>query len=230
MTALVFTGCVRVRQDLMLNPDGSGSLYIVYGVKEQDIKRMGEVSRQMAAIDPSLTAQDVDWLVAFDEEAIRREWNRTEHDGVRLLGVSTEDRDGWKYMRADIRFDSLQKLIDTGMLSECQISLTRGPNGQYGFIQSFNLEKVAKSLPPGMDISSLRPMMGIMMADFRGEFTVQMPGRIIRSNADKLERENRAVWAMSGAEPGLMERLENFDIRLMFDGKNTRIADAHVGN
>lgn len=227
MTTLVLAGCVRVKQDLLLSPDGSGSLSISYGVKEQDIKRMSEVARQMAAIDPSLAAEDVDWLVAFDEKKIRSEWAKMNPEGVRLLGVSTEDRDGWRYMLADIRFDSLQKLIDSGMLSECQISLTGGPDGQYGFVQGFNLEKATKSLPPGMDISSLRPMMAMMMQDFRGEFTIQTPGRIIRSNADRTENNNKAIWAMNGNQAGLMDKLENFDLRLMFDGKHTTLQDAH---
>jgi len=230
MTALVLTGCIRVRQDLLLNPDGSGSIYISYGAKKEDVARMGEVARQMAAIDPSLAKEDVDWLVAFDEEKIRREWNKIPHDGVRLLSVSTEDRDGWRYMRADIRFDSLQKVIDSGMLSECQISLTRGPDGQYGFVQSFNIEKAAKSLPPGMDISSLRPMMSLMMQDFQGEFSLQAPGRILRSNADRVENDNKAIWVMSGKQPDIMDKLENFDLRVMFDGKHTTIRDANVGN
>lgn len=228
VTAVLFSGCIRVKQELALKPDGTGTMRITYGVKEDDIAHMKDVSKQMASIDPSLAAENVNWLLAFDEETIRREWNRIPHEGVRLITVTTERLEGWRYMHADIGFQSLQKLIDCGMVSDCRISLTRGPNGQYGYLQSFDVKKAMKSLPPGMDIESLRPMVSMMMEDFRGEFIFTAPGRIMKSNADRVDGGLRATWVIKGTEPDILDRLEQFDLRLIFDGRNTSIGDAHL--
>jgi len=222
---LSLCGCVRVEQDLVIRPDGSGSLRFVYGVKEQDLERMRQVATQMAAIDPSLAATDVDWLTAFDENVIRREWENMEHDGVKLDRVVTRTQDGWRYMQAEIQFVSLQHLLDCGMLADGHISLTRGPNGQYGYQQSIQAGRVMKSLPPGMEMEALQPMLAMMMRDFNASFSVQAPGRIIRSNAHRTEG-SRVIWEFNGQQADVVEKLQNLDLRMMFDGRELKISDA----
>jgi hypothetical protein len=228
LTALL-SGCVKVEQDLVLKPDGSGTLKFVYGVKEEDLQRMRQVAKQMAAIDPSLAREDVDWLTAFDEQVIRREWEKVDHEGVTLQNVTTEPRDGWRYMTAHIHFVTLQKLFDCGMIKDCHVSLSRGPSGQYGFQESINVTRAMKSLPPGMNLDTMKPMLAMMMQDFHAEFSVEAPGRIIKSNADRTEGQ-KAIWEMSGKQADFITRLQDFDLRMMFDGRQLQIADAQTTN
>lgn len=214
-----------MEQDLVLQPNGSGHLHIVYGVKEQDLARMRQMTEQMAALDPSLAPSDVDWLTAFDSAVIRREWDKMDHDGVRLDDVVTETRDGWKYMKAKIAFESLQHLLDCGVLSDGHISLTRGPGGQFGYQQTFDIMGAAKSLPRGVDMATIQPVLTMMMRDFHARLAVQAPGNILRSNADRVEGR-KAIWEYSGGQNDLMTRLQNIDIRMMFDGRGMTISDA----
>jgi len=218
-------GCVQVEQDLVLKPDGSGTLKFVYGVKDQDLQRMRQLAAQMAAIDPTLAPKDVDWLTAFDEDVIRREWDKVRQDGVDLRDVKTHVENGWRFMTADIHFVTLQQLFECGMIKDCHMALTRGPNGQYGFEQSVDLRKSMKSLPMGMDMASLQPMVTMMMKDFKASFRVETPGNILRTNADRTEGR-QAIWEMNGTQTDLVKRIQNLDFRVMFEGKNLRIADA----
>lgn len=222
---LAWTGCVQVEQDLVLEADGSGSLRIVYGVKDQDLQRMREVARQMAALDPTLVPESADWLTAFDEQVIRSEWEKAAEEGVQLHDVSTRLEGGWRFMTADIRFDSLQQLFNCGMIKDCHIALTRGPNGHYGYLQSISLQQAMKSLPKGMNMATLEPMLAMMLKDFKAEFRVRAPGDIVRTNADQTEGR-QAVWRMNGTQADLVSRMQNLNLRLQFDGKNLQIPDA----
>ena len=222
---VALAGCVQVEQDLMLKPDGSGTLRFVYGVKDQDLQRMRQLATQMAAIDPSLAPADVDWLTAFDEDVIRREWDGVEHKGVELRTVKTHVENGWRFMTANIDFVTLQHLFDCGMIKDCHVALTRGPGGQYGFQQSVDVRKSMKSLPMGMDMASMQPMIAMMMKDFKGSFRVEAPGDILRTNADRTEGR-AAIWEMNGTQADLVSRIQSLDFRVMFEGKNLQIADA----
>lgn len=222
---VLLSGCVQVSQDLSINSDGTGTLNFIYAVKEQDLQRMREVAKRMAALDPELAEEDVDWLTAFDEDVIRNEWNKTTTPGVSLNSVATELKNGWRTMRAEIGFNSLQRLFDCGMIEECHIALTRGPGGQYGFQQSINVAKMSESLPAGMDLNTLKPLVSMMFKDFRADIRFNAPGEILRSNADKVEGKS-AMWSVRGDQPDFMAKLQEFDVRLMFDGKGMKIADA----
>ena len=222
---LTLSGCVQVEQDLVLKEDGSGTLRFVYGVKDQDLQRMRELAKQMAAIDPTLAPSDVDWLTAFDEKVIRAEWDKVAHEGVILRDVTTKLENGWRFMTANVHFDTLQQLFNCGMIKDCHIALTRGPNGQYGFLQSINAGNAAKSLPKGMDLTTLQPMLAMMLKDFKAEFRIEAPGEILRTNADRTEGR-QAIWMMNGGQTDLAARIQNLNLRLMFDGKNLTIPDA----
>lgn len=221
------TGCIQVEQDLVLHTDGSGELRILYGVKERDLQRMREVTRRMAAIDPSFSSSDADWLNSFDEDRIRREWDREHMEGVELVDVKTGLQEPWRILRARIRFQTLQHLLDAGVIQQCHIALARGDHGQYGYQQTLDLGGTLKNLPPGMDLATIQPLAALMLADLRATLHVQAPGSILRSNADRVEGR-RATWEIKGTDEGSLERLQDLDMRLLFDGRALKIADARA--
>jgi len=65
----------------------------------------------------------------------------------------------------------------------------------------------------------------MMFKDFRADIRFNAPGKIIRSNADKVEGRS-ALWSVRADQPGFMARLQDLDVRLMFDGTGMQIADA----
>lgn len=230
VTALLcaLCGCVRVEQDLVLHADGSGVLRIFYAAKEADVMRMRQTSMRMAALDPELVEDDVDWLTAFDEARVRKEWERHRSAGVTLNKVNTSLEDGWRIMRAELSFTSLQNLFDCGMIEQCHIALTRGPDGQYGFQQSIDLSDALQALPAGLDSSSLQGMASVLLGDFHAKFQVETPGPILKSNADRVEKNRRAVWEIEGSDPDALAKLQALDLRLMFDGRALAITDARM--
>lgn len=211
-----------------MQPDGSGLLRIVYSASEDQAERMRTVASGVAAIDPDITAQDVDWLTSFDEKKIRAEWARHNNPGVTLKDVKTSAAGGWRMMRAEIQFKTLQHLLDCGMVRDCFIALTRGPGGQYGYQQSISTHRIMKSLPPGVDVEHLDLVAGALMEDFRAKFQVVVPGRIIRTNAQRVDGR-RAIWEIHGSEPSVLQKIKDIDMRLMFEGRDLKIADARMG-
>jgi hypothetical protein len=229
VVTLLAAGCVRIEQDLVLQPDGSGTLRFRYEVKDEDIRRMKELSDRMAALDPELAPEDVHWVTAFDEQAIRDAWAASTGPGVTLRDVRTGLEGAWRTMTAEIAFDSLQQLLDCGMVEECTITLTRGAGGQYGYVQAMELGASARSLPGGMDLETLKPMLNLIMKDFRATFRVETPGDIVRSNADR-EEGRAAVWEITGTQPDLYRRLQDgLLLRIQFAGSELQLADARSG-
>jgi len=228
LSAGIFTGCVRVEQELVLQSNGSGVLRIVYSADEENASRMRALANGVAAVDPDIESSDVDWLTSFDEKKIRAEWAKHETPGVTLTSVKTSAAGGWRTMRAEIQFKTLQHLLDCGMIRDSHIALTRGPDGQYGYQQSISTRRIMKALPAGMDMDHLDFVAGPMLEDFRAKFQVVAPGRIIRSNADRVEGQ-RAIWEISGSDPSVLQKIRDVDMRLMFEGRNLKIADARMG-
>ncbi|HMO52144.1 MAG TPA: hypothetical protein PKE26_12020 [Kiritimatiellia bacterium] len=233
LSAILFlalcSACVHVEQDLVLRADGRGSLNVVYGVKDQDVKRMRVMLEQVAALHPGVARADVAWLTSFDEEAIRQEWAQNAGPGVHLTGVRTELDQGWRFARVAVRFDTLQQLLDCGMIPHMQMVLSRGPQGQYGFQQSIDGRAWSRFLPERLDWSNLQPLAGLMMRDFEAIFRVEVPGPIRRSNADRVEGR-RAIWELRGDQSDLMARLQYVDLRILFDGRDLKLAEAAMGN
>ena len=211
-------GCLEVERTITLNADGSGTVYMSYGMKPEDLQDLKEVLHQQMAeegLDPGQAETPFD----FDEESARRGFEQYRADGITLKELKREEVNGRKYIRLTIGFTSLEGLSRTEFLSDGDIRLVRRPDGNYEFGQSG---------PQGETVAELagaQEMMAEVMKGFRATVTVHTPGPVLESNAD--HAEDRSVqWQFDlSRDPKALERAQKLDMRVVFDGRGLSLPE-----
>lgn len=211
-------GCLEVERTITLNADGSGTVYMSYGMKPDDLQDLKNVLRQQMAeegLDPSEAETPFD----FDEETARRGFDQYREDGITLKELKREEVNGRKYIRFTIGFASLEGLSHTEFLSDGDIRLVRLPDGNYEFGQSGPQGEAAAGL------AGAQEMMTELMKGFRATVTVRTPGPVLESNAD--HAEGRSVeWIFDLArDPKALERAQKLDMRVVFDGQGLNLPE-----
>lgn len=225
---LALAGCIKVDQTLTIEPDGSGTLDMTYGLSEQTLGQL-EAMEQMAA-DMKQQGADVESgsPLDFDEAKIRKEFAEKGVEGVELLDVSSETRDGWKYMRVKMAFDDLDSLNETELFEDSGFALAKNAQGNYVLTQKLGsgdtgMPGAQGQGEPGQSPAEDEKMMQAMtamMAGLRIALTVNAPGEIIESNAMQVEGK-RASWVFDiDEDPQVLSKLQGQEeMRVVFAGK-----------
>lgn len=217
-TACALCGCLEVERTITLNPDGSGTVYISYGIKPADLADLKEVMRRQLAeegLDPEQAATPFD----LDEQEVREGFEDYREDGIRLLDLKREEANGRRYLRVTIAFESLEGLSHTEFLSDGDLRLERTPEGHYAFSQSGPQGDAAA------EFEGAQQMMEELMKGFRATVRVVVPGPILESNADRVDGRS-AEWAFDVArDPKALERAQKLDMRVVFGGEGLSIPE-----
>ena len=225
---LAMSGCIKVDQTLSLNPDGSGTLEMVYGMSEQTIAQLEAMEQMAAGMNQEGMEVEVesDSPLDFDEEEIRKQFAEEQLQGVELLEVSSQSREGWKYMQVKMAFDDLASLEKTEFFEDSGLRMTRNAEGNYVLAQrlgSADMDMPGSQSGPGggsgMDEQMMQGMAS-MFAGLRVVMTVVAPGQVIESNATQVEG-NRASWIYDiDEDPQILSKLGGREeMRLVFSGE-----------
>jgi len=224
--ALTLSGCIKVDQTVSINPDGSGTLDMIYGMSEQTIAQLEAMEQMAAGMKEEGTEAESDSPLDFDEAEVREKFAQEKPEGVQLLDVSSESRDGWKYMKVKLAFDDLDSLKNTEFFEDSELTLTKNAEGNYVLVQKLGSDDMG--LPgsqtesegaQGMDEKAMQAM-AAMFAGLRIAMTVAVPGEIIDTNATQVEG-NRASWVYDiDKDPQILSKLGGEEeLRLVFSGK-----------
>lgn len=219
--ALALTGCIKVEQTLSLDANGSGTIEFTYGMAEASLAQMKAMTESMMAEGEEGDADTMPF--AFDEEDVREQFKEYEPDGVTLLSVKQETRDGWKYTRMKVRFETLAGLGQTGFLADRGFSLLKNAEGNYVFTQAASGN--GNEGMPDTDDPTVNAAMAEMMKGFRVVVRVQTPSRILETNApDKTDRS--AAWVFDLEEDAqTLKKMQNARLRIVFEGKGLTIPE-----
>ena len=205
-------GCVRVEQTITLNPDGSGVLAVQYGMALEtvaDLEARLKADSENGEAPPS--------LLSFDENQVREDFKELEPQGILLQDIRTWASDGFKYMRLSVRFSSLDALSKTEFLSDRNFVLRRTPENDY------ELRQTSPPVDPAQ--AEAQAMMSGLLAGFRAELAVELPGPIIEANADAREGR-RAVWVFDlEKDPHALSRAQQMDLRVVFSGAGLSLSE-----
>jgi hypothetical protein len=205
-------GCVQVEQTLTLEPEGSGTMQITFGVSEATAARMSEMARESG-----LQTEAEGFPSTFSEKDIRQDFKDYEKYGVILQSVKIESKNGWKYQHLEVHFESLDGLAQTPLMSDHEISLRRTAEGHYEFLQT-----ATEMMPPDATQSV---QMQEMMKGFKAALRIRTPGAILESNAPE-HSEREAAWVFDlDKDPEAIKKAENVTIRIVFDGKGLNIPE-----
>lgn len=223
---LALSGCIKVDQTLSISPDGSGTLDMRYGMSEQTLAQL-EAMEQMAAgmkQQGMEVESESDSPLDFDEAQVRKKFADEKYEGIDLLNISSETRDGWRYMQLKLAFDDLDSLKKTDFFKDSGLSITKGADGNYVLVQKPGSDEMDMSGAGGgtgaaMDEKMVQGM-AAMFAGLHIEMNVVVPGEVIESNATQVEG-NRASWVYDIAEdPQVLTKLNGKEeMRLVFSGK-----------
>lgn len=217
---LALAACVQVEQTLSLNPDGSGTIDITYGMPEEGAAQMASflgsgLSSGEDGLDGAAVASPFD----FNDEDVRKDFREYEADGVVLESVKTETREGWRYRRMVIRFRDLAGLARTGFLSEHNVSLTRDAAGRYVFVQSAGSNGAAEDLPRA------DPALNAWLKGFRAVLRLRTPSRILETNAPE-HNDRQATWTFDvDHDPEALQKAQRTSMRAVFEGQGVSIPD-----
>ncbi|MCG6859815.1 MAG: hypothetical protein LJE70_00780 [Chromatiaceae bacterium] len=248
VAVMALSGCIKVDQTMRIKPDGSGTLDMVYGMSEQTIAQL-EAMKQMATgmqQEGMEVKVESDSPFEFDEAVVRKKFADKKLEGVELLDVSSRSKDGWKFMELKLAFDDLESLKKTDLFEDSGLSITKNAEGNYVLEQKLGSNDMGMSGAQagsagepaggaageqtsgsaggqGMDAQMMEGM-AAMFAGLRVAMTVMVPGKIIESNATKVDG-NRASWIFDIEEdPQVLSKLQSKgQMRLVFSGEGLNL-------
>lgn len=196
--------CVQVDQTLLLEADGGGVLTVQYNMSREALLDLEARARALA----EETGEVAPAPLTFDEAAIRADFKEYEGQGITLEEARAWEENERRFVRLRIRFASLQALGKTEFLSDRRVQLTRASDGSYVFTQQ---APPSEPMPP-----EAHEWMRQLMEGFRAHLSVETPGPIVESNADRVE-DRRATWIFDPAlDANALVRAQQMDLRVRF--------------
>lgn len=225
-------GCVKVEQTLTLNADGSGSLDMMYGMSEESIEQMEAMQAMAANMPDGEGMEGAADSFAFDESTIREEFEKLEQKGVELQNVSSNLKDGWKYMNLSFSFEDLEALSKTDFFKNSSIKITKTADGNYELTQSSaQMDNGMGQGMDGMDEATKNMVMQQMMPMYKGmriAMKLKLPGKILDSNATKTEGDTVAWVYDVDADPDSIMSMGSEPMKVTFEGKGVDLPEIDI--
>ena len=210
---------MHVEQNLTINPDGSGTLDVTYGMPLETIAQMESLSKEAAAMEGVTNEVETKSLFDFKEEDIRNDFKDYEKQKVFLESVSSTESNGWKFIHLRVKFANLSGLAKTELVADRSLSLVKNEDGSFTFKQA--VPEGAGELPnmEGVDQATINQMMVQMMKGFHAALSVHTPGKILETNAEQHDDQS-ATWEFDlEKDPQALERAQKLNTFVKFDGQ-----------
>ncbi len=232
--AMGLVGCIKVDQTLSLNKDGSGQLAIKYGMSEQTIAQM-EAMKKMAENMPKPEGTEAeadddaeDSPFDFDEAKIRAKLEKLDPKGITVKSVTSEVKDGWKYMNVSIEFKDLNALLETDFYDNNTLSLTKNAEGNYELLQQsedYNMGGPDKdAMDPEMEKQMLQQMAPLLKG-MSVAMRVVLPTEVLDTNATE-KNGNEVSWIYDmDKDPDLLMKMDKTSMRVVFSGKDVNLPE-----
>ena len=232
MVAGMLVGCMKMDQTLTINGDGSASVELNYGMPEATVNQM-EMMKKMSA---SMATGDVENAASaednggfdFNEENIRSSFSKMEQYGVKLDSVSSEVKEGWKYVHVKYSAKDLAALSKTEFAESSKMSLTKNADGDYVLLQKnsdYEMGDDSEDTPPEMKEMMMQQMLP-MLKGMQIAIRVKVPGKIIESNATEV-KGNEVAWLYDvDKDPSFITKASKMeDMKIVFSGKGLSLPE-----
>lgn len=218
LIATVFAGCLRVDQTLSINADGSGELDMSYAMQESTIRQMEQVAKMQAAQDGHESQADADQF-EFSEKSLRKRLRPFEEHGIEIIAIDSKTAEGWKTMHVKLGFKDLDALMKTDSMNDSSLSIKKNAEGNYVLLQ----KTAEDAADEGGGEEDMTPEMLQRMAPiFAGMKIVQrieVPGKIIKSNASEVEGDT-ASWIYDvDKDPSVINKIRKLRLEIEFEGE-----------
>ncbi|MBN1676415.1 MAG: hypothetical protein JXR37_35550 [Kiritimatiellae bacterium] len=228
VSALLAGGCLKIDHDLTLRADGSGELRLSYGMAQERLDSLA-VMRVLDRLTPAPAAGEEAeaWppvLQVFHdtEEQIRAQFEAREAPGVVVEEITRRTRDTWQYVVVKLRFSDVRELNALPCLAGNGIALQRNGNGDWALTFAYGGARV--ELPEDGSDPDPRKLAMALIAGFRLETRITVPGRIVETDAGKTNGQT-AVWIFDhDADFAALKDLPTRTFRLVFEGRDVTLS------
>ncbi|MDD2237880.1 MAG: hypothetical protein PHP44_05430 [Kiritimatiellae bacterium] len=228
MLAGLISGCVKMDQTLTINDDGSASVEMSYGMSEAMVNQMEAMKKMSASMGEE---EEEDDSFDFDEQSIRDRFAGLKEEGITLDSVSTEVKDGWKYINMKYSTKDLAALAKTDLAENSKMSLKKNADGNYVLLQKnsdYNMGDDSEETSPEMKEMMMKQMLP-MMKGMQVAFRVKVPGEIIESNATEVQGKEVAWVYDVDKDPSFILNADKMeDMKVVFSGKGLSLEDIEI--
>jgi len=219
-----FSGCIKVDQTLTISENGSGMLNLSYSMKEQTIQQMESMSQMQGAQSGSESKAD-EKPFDFDPESVKKELEKFKDQGITVKSVTTESANGWKTMNVKLAFDDLASLAKTDFFKENKLTLKKNAEGNYVFKQASKSAGAGAEMDDKKMDDAMIKQMAPMFAGMKISHSIQVPGKILSSNATKTEG-NTASWVFDvDKDPSVLAKIKDMNMEIVFEGADVELPD-----
>ena len=228
--AALASGCLRVEEDIVLNPDGTGHLTARYTVVPAMLDRIAGAARSATnqpGVPPPAGAAA---LLQIDEAAVRKDFSSFSELGLVLRDIRVDETGGVRSVRVEVDFRDLSGLAHSEFFASPALTLEQAPSGHFVLSQEAPL---AQSLAGDLRArpGEVDAAMAALFKDFQATVRVTVPGDIVATSA--ASRSGRtATWTFDVArDPGAFARARAQALTVEFKGDGlTRLAPVGPGS
>lgn len=217
MALVTFTiGCLRMEQNIVINRDGSGRFEMTYGMQEQMVRQM-EAMQAMQAFEENGDDDEVSPF-NFNLDQVRESMKKYEEHGLKVRNVSSETKDGWRYMKIQLEFESIAALAKTDFFEDSNMKLNK-----VGDRYVFEMKSAEEEEEEDEMSAQMMAQMAPMFAGMRVAMNIRVPGRIVEHNATEVKGQT-ASWVFDVDEdPGAYQKIQQMNIRVVFEGEGIEL-------
>jgi hypothetical protein len=200
-------GCLQIDLALDLQPDGAGTMRLVYAMKRQAIAQVGAMQTLARQLDSAGgktgVVEELDIPVLFDEAAIRQKFKAAAANGIKLEAIELRSRNEWQFVDLKVGFKSLDQLAGMSFFRDCAMQLKKEPGAYRLTLQGPNLGE-GGPFPNMSDPATLRNLTPLL-AGLDILIRVNTPTDVRQTNSGTSD-SRRATWSFNfDKEPRILE-------------------------
>jgi len=166
-------GCLELKQELTLNQDGSGKLKAQYILGKKFTKMIEELETVEKAGGKTYTKGPG---FVINEKNLKEKF---QGEGIIIEDFLFKTKEGRRYISYTVAFNDIENLLKTKAFRGEEISFYKDKNNNLVF-QAGSKHSRKNIIAPGI-------MPKDLMEGFKADITLNLPGKVLESNADSIE-------------------------------------------
>ena len=217
-------GCLRLEPTLTLTPDGTGTLRLLYSMKEPmlgQVQSFHRLAEQLQQAEPgggsNAPVRELQIPCVYDETVIRQQLKPYEARGIKIKALRCDTRQGWRHVDLVLQFDTLEHVMALPCFADCAVSLKRVNGDDYRLtIQAPDLS--GEQALPDLANPATAKTLGTLLGGFSLALRIRTPQDIVTTNANRNDGRE-ASWVFDfDKDPKALAGLNKAVLQVVFQG------------
>lgn len=222
--AALGAGCLHLEPTLTLAPDGTGTLRLLYAMKEPmlgQVQSFHRLAEQLQQAEPgggtNAPVRELQIPCVYDETVIRQQLKPYEARGIKIKALRCDTRQGWRHVDLVLQFDTLEHVMALPCFADCAVALKRVNGDDYRLtIQAPDLS--GDQPLPDLAEPKTSKTLGAILAGFSLAVRIRTPQEIVSTNANRNDGRE-AAWVFDfDKDPKALAELNKAVLQVVFQG------------